>query len=135
MNTKQKLHQLHLNEWTSRFADQKASGLTVSKWCEQNSFSIHSYNYWKHILKEELASQILPDIVPLVVPEEKGFSKSTVPVTPHIAESLEASLTNRANRATPVTTATLTINGISIQVNSDISEDFLRTVIKAVHYA
>ena len=29
MNAKQKLHQIHLQEWTVRFADQKASGLTV----------------------------------------------------------------------------------------------------------
>lgn len=44
MNTKQKLHQLHLNEWTSRFTDQKSSDLTVSQWCEQNNYSIHTYN-------------------------------------------------------------------------------------------
>ena len=29
MNAKQKLHQLHLQEWAGRFAEQKASGLTV----------------------------------------------------------------------------------------------------------
>ena len=29
MNARQKLHQIHLQEWTVRFADQKASGLTV----------------------------------------------------------------------------------------------------------
>lgn len=40
MNTKQKLHQLHLNEWASRFADQKASGLTVRQWCDQSHYSI-----------------------------------------------------------------------------------------------
>ena len=37
MNAKQKLHQVHLQEWAIRFADQKASGLTVRQWCEQNS--------------------------------------------------------------------------------------------------
>lgn len=36
MNARQKLHQVHLQEWTVRFADQKASGLTVRQWCEQN---------------------------------------------------------------------------------------------------
>ena len=53
MNAKQKLHQVHLQEWTVRFADQKASGLTVRQWCEQNNLSFHTYNYWKHLLKEE----------------------------------------------------------------------------------
>lgn len=37
MKTNQKLHQLHLNDWTQRFADQKASGLTFKQWCEDNS--------------------------------------------------------------------------------------------------
>lgn len=56
MNNKQKLHQLHLNEWAARFADQKSSGLTVRQWCEQNNYTIHTYNYWKHRLKDELAN-------------------------------------------------------------------------------
>ena len=67
MNARQKLHQVHLQEWTVRFADQKASGLTVRQWCEQNNFSFHTYNYWKHLLKEEVVGQALPDIVPLSV--------------------------------------------------------------------
>ena len=40
MNTKQQLHQLRLNEWSSRFSDQKASGLTVKQWCDQSNLSI-----------------------------------------------------------------------------------------------
>lgn len=43
MNAKEKLHQLHLNEWTARFSEQKASGLTVRQWCDQNNFSIHTF--------------------------------------------------------------------------------------------
>ena len=62
MTTKEKIHQLHLSEWITRFADQKASGLTVKQWCEQNGFTIHTYNYWKHILKEEVVNKALPDI-------------------------------------------------------------------------
>lgn len=72
MNTRQKLHQLRMNEWATRFSDQKASGLTVKEWCDQNDLSIHTYNYWKHALKEELASQVLPDIVPIMIPESSA---------------------------------------------------------------
>ena len=68
MIAKQKLHQAKLQEWTARFADQKASGLTVRQWCEINHFSFHTYNYWKHLLKEEVVDQTLPDIVPLSIP-------------------------------------------------------------------
>ena len=72
MNAKQKLHQIHLQEWTSRFADQKASGLTIKQWCDQNHFSIHTCNYWKHLLKEEAVDRLLPDIVPVTVPVASG---------------------------------------------------------------
>ena len=92
MNAKQKLHQIHLQEWTVRFADQKASGLTVRQWCEQNNLSFHTYNYWKHLLKEEVVDQALPDIVPI-----------TLPVLSDSDTSLETSKTEvrsiRANRA------------------------------------
>ena len=67
MNAKQKLHQLHLQKWAGRFAEQKVSGLTVRQWCEVNHFSFHTYNYWKHLLKEEVVEQVLPDIVPIPV--------------------------------------------------------------------
>lgn len=120
MNTKQKLHQLRLNEWSSRFSDQKASGLTVKQWCDQNNLSIHTYNYWKHLLKEELASPVLPDIVPVSLPD------TTNELPPMVSNY--SSLTNRAIRSTEK----LTINNISIEVDSAISAAFLTTLIKAV---
>ena len=132
MNTKEKLHQLHLNEWAARFSEQKASGLTVRQWCDQNNYSIHTYNYWKHLLKEELASQVLPDIVPLSIPEPVSIPESAIPVS--LAPSDNSSLTNCVIR-TIRATATLTINGISIEVDSTISEEFLSTIIKAVRHA
>lgn len=122
MNTKQKLHQLRMNEWTARFSDQKASGLTVKEWCNQNNLSIHTYNYWKHALKEELASQVLPDIVPIVILET---SASPAPIV-----SNDSALTNCAIRPT----AKLTYNNISIEFGSDISEAFLATIIKALRF-
>lgn len=123
MNTKQKLHQLRLNEWSSRFSDQKASGLTVKQWCDQNNLSIHTYNYWKHLLKEELASQVLPDIVPVSLPD------TTNELLPMVSNN--SSLTNRAIRSTEK----LTINNISIEVDSAISVAFLTTLNMAVRDA
>ena len=84
MNAKQKLHQIHLQEWTVRFDDQKASGLTVRQWCEQNNLSFHTYNYWKHLLKEEVVEQVLPDIVPLTVPALSDSDSSLETTAPEI---------------------------------------------------
>lgn len=70
----------------------KSSGLTVKQWCEQNNFTIHTYNYWKHVLKEELAGQMLPDIVPITVPEPMAQILQS--------PSPDSCLANRAIRAT-----------------------------------
>ena len=70
MNTKQKLHQQNLAMRNDRFQDQAQSGLSVKKWCILNNISIHAYNYWKHIAKEEYLDSILPDIVPLAAPSD-----------------------------------------------------------------
>lgn len=71
MSTKSMLHQARLNEWASRFADQKSSGLTVTEWCKQANLSEHKYFYWKRLLKEEAIEQVLPDIVPLAITDAK----------------------------------------------------------------
>lgn len=75
------------------------------------------------MLKEELASQVLPDIVPVSLPNSTGKLLPTV--------SGNSSLTNRAIRST----AKLTINNISIEVDSAISAAFFTTIIKAVRDA
>ena len=126
MNAKTKTHQLHLNEWITCFSEQKASGLTVKQWCEQNHLSVHAYNYWKHLVKEYLSRRVLPDIVPLAFPNSERTSVPQDSNTP-----VFTNCTIRAIR----TTATITINGITITVDSGISEDFLRTLIKAVRHA
>ena len=123
MNARTKIHQLHLNEWITRFSEQKASGLTVKQWCEQKHLSVRTYNYWKHLVKEDLSRQVLPDIVPLAFPNSQSTSDPQDSNTPVF--------TNCTIR----TTATITINGITITVDSGISEDFLRTLIKAVRHA
>ena len=98
MNAKQKLHQVHLQEWAIRFADQKASGLTVRQWCEQNSLSFHTYNYWKHLLKEEVVDQTLPDIVPLSLPVLSDSGSSLETAAPDI-RSIRANRSIRSNNS------------------------------------
>ncbi len=98
MNARQKLHQIHLQEWTVRFADQKASGLTVRQWCEQNNLSFHTYNYWKHLLKEEVVEQALPDIVPLSLPVLSDSGSSLETTVPDV-RSIRANRSIRLNNS------------------------------------
>lgn len=131
MNAKQKLHQVHLQEWTVRFADQKASGLTVRQWCEQNHLSFHTYNYWKHLLKEEVVDQTLPDIVPITLPVLSD-SDSSLETSKTEIRSIRSNRTIRVNDASNVR---ILINGVSIEINADVSADFLSKLIRVVCHA
>ncbi len=132
MNAKQKLHQVHLSEWAARFQDQKASGLPVRQWCDKNHFTIHQYNYWKHLLKEEVVGQMLPDIVPVslsdVPSSEAPLMSGSVP-----AVDTRPDRTIRPNRTTQ--NIRLCVDGVSLELEPAIPEDFLRSLIRAVHYA
>ena len=130
MNARQKLHQVHLQEWTIRFADQKASGLTVRQWCEQNNLSFHTYNYWKHLLKEEVVDQALPDIVPVSVPALSESVHSLEITKPEI-RSIRANRSIRSNSSN----VKMQVNGISIEIDTSVSEEFLSKLIKAVCHA
>ena len=130
MNARQKLHQIHLQEWTVRFADQKASGLTVRQWCEQNNLSFHTYNYWKHLLKEEVVDQTLPDIVPLSLPVLSD-SDSSLETTATEIRSIRAIRAIRSNDSN----IKLQINGVSIEIDTSVSEEFLTKLIRAVCHA
>lgn len=122
MNVKQKLHQVHLQEWAARFAEQKASGLTVRQWCEVNHLSFHTYNYWKHLLKEEVIEQALPDIVPIAVP-----------TVPDSNSSLE--VTGFSSIRSNHSFVKLNINGINIEIDDSVPTEFLSKLLKAVRYA
>lgn len=130
MNARQKLHQIHLQEWTVRFADQKASCLTVRQWCEQNNLSFHTYNYWKHLLKEEVVEQALPDIVPLSLPVLSDSSSSLETTVPDV-RSIRANRSIRSNNSN----VKMLINGVSIEIDTAVSEEFLGKLIKAVCHA
>lgn len=133
MRTNDKIHQLNLTEWAARFVEQKTSGLTVKQWCEQNNYTIHTYNYWKHCLKEEVDSQALPDIVPLPVPDPiptSQFNNTQHSIHPGSSLTInDTNCTNHSNRAM----ASLKSGDISIEFDSSISEEFLRIIIKAYH--
>ena len=127
-NDSRKYCSSQLQEWTARFADQKASGLTVRQWCEINHFSFHTYNYWKHLLKEEVVDQALPDIVPLSIPAVSD-SDSSLEITG--LRSIRSNCAIRPNHSL----VKLGINGLSIEIEDSVLEEFLSKLIKAVCYA
>lgn len=146
MSTKSFLHQARLNEWAVRITDQKSSGLTVTEWCQKNNLSKYKFFYWQHLLKDEAVSQMLPEIVPLAMPsiidssqpEQLPSSELTrTSCTTRETQSANPTLTNRANctNLKHDSCARISVNGVTIELDSSAPEYFMRSLIKAVRYA
>ena len=127
MNTRQKLHQIKLQEWLEHFQNQAVSGLTVKDWCLQNDISLYTYNYWKHKLKEEYVQSTLPDIVPIstTLPSPVANTEALVP----LHNSLESRDSLNTN------SIFITCGDIQFTIGSNTSDEQILRIIKAVRYA
>lgn len=133
MNTRQKLHQIKLQEWLEHFQNQTASGLTVKDWCLQNNISIHTYNYWKHKLKEEYVQSTLPDIVPLASPQLPAARHNTTISTPFLNAGYSSY--NSLNSSDSLDTIRITCGDIYPSIGTSVSDEHLLRILKAVRYA
>ena len=134
MNAKQLLHQQNLAMWNDRFQDQAQSGLSVKKWCILNNISIHAYNYWKHIAKEEYLDSILPDIVPLAAPTDPLPDYSLEPplATPAIPSPVSSESRDSLNSHNK---HEMSLGDIHIEIGPSASDELILSIIKAVRYA
>ena len=134
MNAKQKIHQAKLTQWIGRFKEQADSGLTVRQWCEKNNHSFNTYNYWKHILKEEYAAAALPDIVP-VFPSDLAFP-TPVPSNEISGVTQPISCNSPDLRdSCHVGTIRITIGDIEISLSPSASDEMICRIIQAVRHA
>ena len=129
MNTKQKIHQAKLAKWAVLIKDQSDSGLTVRQWCAEKGYTLHAYNYWKHLLKEEALKSIsLPEIVQL---QQSDQGKPELPVTnfspePDIPDS---------RKSCPVSSSlSVSFGDIQINIGPSASDDVIASIIKAVRH-
>lgn len=137
MNNKQKLHQIKLTQWATRFQEQADSGLTLKAWCTENNVTIHTYNYLKHKFKLEYVDSLLPaehDIVTLTPDLLQTSSRSqtcpdNTPMFRQLHDSHESLDLHRHN------TLGITCGDINISVGPNDSEEKLLLLIKAVRYA
>ena len=121
MNTTKKLQQAKLDQWAVLCKEQSESGLTVRQWCEQNGYTIHTYNYWKHRLKESYVDSVLPDIVP-ITPQ---------PPTPlhELRDSREAAYSSINN------TISVSLCGFTLSLDASASDEMLCRIITALRHA
>ncbi len=134
MNAKQKNHQVKTTEWAALIKKQSESNLTVKKWCDQNNYSIHTYNYWKHQLKEEAFSSIVPDIVPLAQPSFTSLLPNDLTLKSPISLDSCNSRDLRDSKTTETQSALISIEDIRIEIVPSVSDEVTLGVIKAVRH-
>ncbi|MBO5621025.1 MAG: hypothetical protein J5959_05280 [Butyrivibrio sp.] len=136
MNAKQKIHQAKLAQWTSLIQDQSKSGLTVKEWCAQSGFTIHAYNYWKHLIKEAVVDSALPDIVPLtsmpVASSQAYPAEVPLPVAAALRESPDLCNPHNLISSNAVSVA---LGDIKIEIGPNASDEVITSIIKAVRHA
>mgnify|MGYP006988896409 CR=1 FL=1 len=118
-----------MSKWAVLIKDQSDSGLTVRQWCAEKGYTLHAYNYWKHLLKEEALKSIsLPEIVQL---QQSDQDKPELPVTnfspdPDIPDS---------RKSCPVSSSlSVSFGDIQINIGPSASDDAIASIIKAVRH-
>lgn len=118
MNTTKQLQQFKLDQWAGLCKEQAQSGLTVKQWCNQNGYTIHTYNYWKHRLKENYVESALHDIVS-ITPPDPG-------VLPVSRDSHDSGITNSIS---------ILLGNTTISLDVSTSDEMLCRIITALRHA
>lgn len=138
MNTNQKLHQARLNQWAVLCKEQSQGGLTVKQWCEQNEYTIHTYNYWKHRLKESYVDSLVLEIVPITssVPAAAEDVHHTVnslaPVPACGSDVLHDS--RESHESCNTNPISILLDGVNISLDASTSDEMLFRVIRALRH-
>lgn len=107
--------------WTNRIKECRASGLTVSRWCELNNIGIKNYYYWMRKIKREVF-----DALPA---ERKEYATSTMDSAVPVFSKINLVNDDKINSATAVT---IKLNGIEIDVQDGASEAVIRNTLLAI---
>ena len=135
MNAKQKLHQANLAKWTTLFKEQASSGLTIKDWCAHNNISIHTYNYWKHTVKEVYVDSLLPDIVPIApVPLASSPLEPPSPRQPGTLDLSGSCESRKSHDSIDPDCVSIVIGDIRIEIGSSASDEMVSGIIKAVRH-
>lgn len=120
MATRTETRQIRLAQWRKTFQQKAESGLTAKEFCAINNISKDAYYYWQNLVRQEaLATVQQPTLVELNPPMLRSK-----PIHPndHEQSSVSSGLS-------------ITVNGATINVNSDTPKELLSMVLEVVSNA
>ena len=120
MATRTETRQIRLAQWRKIFQQKAESGLTAKEFCAINNISKDAYYYWQNIVRQEaLAIAQQPTLVELKPPALRNTSM----------QPLGNELSNVSSGLS------ITVNGATINVNSETPKELLTMVLEVVSNA
>lgn len=120
MATRTETRQIRLAQWRKIFQQKAESGLTAKEFCAINNISKDAYYYWQNLVRQEaLATVQQPALVELKPPTLRNK-----PMQPSDRE-----------QSTVSSGLSITVNGATINVNSDTTKELLAMVLEVVSNA
>lgn len=101
------IESIKIQKWLSIFNEAKNSGISQSQWAEQHGISKSTYWYWHKKIGDRLAADL--------VQSEPVFHELIPPETCHSSSP-----------------AVIRKGDFSIEISDDISDHFLKRILKAV---
>ncbi|MBU8763807.1 hypothetical protein KM868_09895 [Micrococcus luteus] len=69
-------------EWTERIRDYRASGLSMSAWCEAQGLTLHQLKYWLRKIDSSQPCSSSPSFIPVTVSPRSSSSSLTLRIGP-----------------------------------------------------
>ncbi|WP_408634747.1 IS66 family insertion sequence element accessory protein TnpA [Paenibacillus zanthoxyli] len=74
--------ELRQHQWTERIMDYRASGLTMSAWCQMQGVTLHQLKYWLRKIDSERTPTFPPHFIPVTVSPQSPLTSLTLRMGP-----------------------------------------------------
>jgi len=112
--------QVKLQQWSEIFQMRKASGLTITKYCRENSIQPSKYYYWLKRVRQAACDQL---------PAAK--SKLANPIVPVTFEEPLASL---KSDTCPTYAMRITMSGVSIEFTNEATPRLIESALQVLSH-
>lgn len=120
VDTKKATSAVRLRSWKEVFQTRAESGLSVKEWCHDNDIPESRYYYWQKKLRrtaiEAACKEKFVEIHPDNFPTELSADRVLSPISNDAVMSIE-------------------VNGMHLNINGQVPEDVLATVLRVMRYA
>ena len=112
--------QVKLEKWAEMIRARNESGLTISRWCKENSVNEAKYYYWLKRVRQS-ACETLPTI--------------TLPANPFVPIAMEVPIKSIENSADQSYAMRITVNGFALEFTNEASERLIENALKVLRHA